>query len=73
VPVGCATFPFGNLDPRLREALGHRRVTVERVLNIRKTAFLAFAMRAAWLGDAGGRAQRGLAEAGECSICEQTR
>lgn len=64
---GCSTSASATgATCRARWATYHR-VTVERVLNIRKTASLAFAMRVGkkrGVGDAGGPARRGFAEAG---------
>jgi hypothetical protein len=62
---------YGNWT-RVSEALGHHRVTVERVLNIRRrTATLAFAMRVArLLGVSLGDVLSGAwPKSGECPIC----
>lgn len=65
---------FGNWS-RVSRALGYHRVTVERVLNIRKTASLAFAMRVGkklgvTLGDLLGGAWP---KPGECPMCGHSR
>lgn len=56
---------------RVADALGHHRVTVERVLNIRRTATPAFAMRVArLLGVSLGDVLSGAwPKAGECLMC----
>lgn len=61
---------YGNWT-RVSEALGHHRVTVERVLNIRRTATPAFAMRVATLlGVSLGDVLSGAwPKAGECPMC----
>ncbi len=61
---------FGNWT-RVSEALGHHRVTVERVLNLRRTATPAFAMRVArLLGVSLGDVLSGAwPKAGECLMC----
>lgn len=59
---------------RVSEALGHHRVTVERVLNIRRTATPAFAMRVArLLGVSLGDVLSGAwPKRGECLMCGST-
>lgn len=65
---------YGNWT-RVCEALGYHRVTVERVLNIRRTATPAFAMRVArLLGVSLGDVLSGAwPKPGECPMCGATK